>query len=310
MSSETSAEVQREAEVERAELVSTLDQLRENLKPANVVDEVMATAKVTTSDITDRVWQTARSNPIAAVFIGLGAAMILGVGQPLTSRLTKKDDGDSDYDQPYRRPHGSTYERQAGLGPAMQQGAASVQAWSASKLKSVGPQVAASASKVTDSASSWRSRAFQPPSSYASSARQGLASRPGDQAMSQYSRSRDQIAGSISRLLDEQPLVLAALGVAVGAAIGAAIPSTETEGQFMGDASASLKARAQELAQQEYAHLKETASNTLGDLKQTAADRGLSTDNVQGLIQDAGAKVRDAAHGVADHAADQAGLKS
>jgi len=128
--------------------------------------------------------------------------------------------------------------------------------------------------------------------------------------MSQYSRSRDQIGRSMSRLLDEQPLVLAALGVAVGAAIGAAIPSTEAEGRLMGDASVQMKTRAQELAAAEYAHLKETAGATVDDLKRAATDHGVSTENLTGLVQDAGSKVRDAAKEVTSHAAGSAGLQS
>jgi len=127
--------------------------------------------------------------------------------------------------------------------------------------------------------------------------------------MSQYSRSRDQITGSVSRLLEDQPLILAAIGVAVGAAIGAAIPSTDAEARLMGDASVQFRTRAQELAQAEYAHLKDTAGAAVDDLKKTAADHGLSKDNISGLVQDVGSRVRDHAQDVADHATTSAGLK-
>lgn len=296
MSSETSAEVQKEAESERAELASTLDRLRENLRPENVVDEVMANAKVTTSEISDRIMQSALNNPIPAVLIGIGAAMLIAAGEKFRSRGSAAH---VDYDRwtPRRTDH------VGGTGQA-------ATARLSSKLDALGSQASASASRIADSAASLRDQAKSTVTNYATSAREGLASVSGDQVMSQYSRSRDQMANSVSRLLDEQPLVLAALGVAVGAAIGAAIPATDAEARLMGDASASFKSRAQELAQAEYAHLKETASATLGDLKQSAADHGVSSDNLSDLIQDAGSKVRDAAHGVADHAAEAAKSQS
>lgn len=314
--SESSAEVQRKAERERAELVSTLDQLRENLKPANVVDEVMASAKITTSDITDRVLQIAKNNPIPSVIIGIGAAMLLGVGRIATRSSTKVEgwdyDGDagldqSDYAEPYRS---NLYGGSRLTEPSVADRAYSVGDKIQSGLHDRSNQLAASASHVAASAFALKDQVTSKLSSYASSARQGFSFSDEDTDMAQYSKSRDALGGTLSRLLDEQPLVLAALGVAVGAAIGAAIPSTETEGRLMGDASVNLKSRAQELAQEQYAHIKETAGATIEDLKQQAADRGVSADNLSGLVQDAGARVKDAAYDVAGHAADKSGLKS
>ena len=296
--SESSAEVQREAETERAELVSTLDQLRENLKPSNVVDEVMASAKITTAEIGDRVWEIARNNPIPAALIGIGAAMLLGVGQTLRSRAAATDhDWDDDGRFPRRGVNtaGSAFDDKTTGRSAI-----------AGRLRAADAKVSASAARVAESAHTLRDQA----SGVAGSVRQTMNSLSGDDTMNQYSRSRDQIGRSVSRLLDEQPLVLAALGVAVGAAIGAAIPSTETEGRLMGDASVQLKSRAQELAAAEYAHLKETAGATVDELKRTVSDHGVSAENLTGLVQDAGSRVRDAANDVATHAAGSAGLKA
>ena len=316
MSTDSSASVQLEAESERAELVSTLDQLRENLKPENVVDEVLASAKITTSEISDKIWQTAKNNPIPSVLIGLGAAMLLGVGGAVRSRAVSKDDwsyqGGSDVEIGYDRGGARDSEQRASGSALASLSRATETAKDrlVSQLRVVGSKASESTSRISDSAQALRGQAAQKVADYASSAREGLNSVSGETSMAQYNRSRDQVAGSISRLLDEQPLVLAALGVAVGAAIGAAIPSTEAEGRLMGDASSSVKSRAQELAQQEYAHLKETASSTVDNLKQAAADRGVSTDNLSGLIQDAGKTVKDAATDVTSHAADSAGAKS
>src|ERR1700712_4491049 len=81
----TPAEAEEGAEVARAGLADTLSQLRENLRPANVVDEVMTSAKVNATAITDQIWDTARKNPLPALLIGAGAAMILGFGQRVAS---------------------------------------------------------------------------------------------------------------------------------------------------------------------------------------------------------------------------------
>lgn len=48
------------------------------------------------------------------------------------------------------------------------------------------------------------------------------------------------LKGQFDHLLQEQPMVLAALGIALGAALGAALPSTHKEDQLMGARSDRL----------------------------------------------------------------------
>jgi hypothetical protein len=48
------------------------------------------------------------------------------------------------------------------------------------------------------------------------------------------------------RLIDEQPLILGALGIAVGAALGASLPRTRQEDRLMGEARDELLHRADE----------------------------------------------------------------
>ena len=44
----------------------------------------------------------------------------------------------------------------------------------------------------------------------------------------------------MQRMLDEQPLILGALGLAAGALIGALLPSTESENRSVGDVRESV----------------------------------------------------------------------
>ena len=292
---ESSADVQREAEAERAKLEQTLDRLRENLRPANMVEEVMAGSRVDTHDITDRVWKAARSNPIPSALIGIGAAMLLGVGKTVGFRKPAKRPEWTK--EGYRPPQAERLPRPvpAALGRP------------ASITSAPGTKASASAARVADSVKRLKADATRKADKNPQPARAGLLrSNRKDSAMSHYSRSTNQITSAISNLLDEQPLVLAALGIAVGAAIGAAIPTTDTEGRFMGDASGSVKRSAQELANDQLDHLKAKAGETFADLKQTVADHGVSSENLSGLIQDVKVKVKDAANDVATHPADAA----
>ena len=300
----SSAEIERDAEHERAELVSTLDQLRENLKPANVIDEVMASAKITTTDITDRVWRTARANPIPATLIGLGAAMILGVGQKVRSSAAAKD---HDWTSGRRFPQdGSTaYVRgeQSGAQRARST-ASSLQANISSQLDRVGQQASQAASKIAESASDFQQQASRQLTRYASSARNGLSSSSRDGVMNKSNRSHNQTNGRLSRFIDEQPLVLAALGIAVGAAIGAAIPTSDTESEWMGDASGSVKQAARDLAREQYSQIRDTAGQTIEEVKRSVAEHGVSTENLSDLVRDVGDKVQAGATQVGGKIAD------
>lgn len=81
----------------------------------------------------------------------------------------------------------------------------------------------------------------------ARSARQSL----GEQASDLRHTVRDRAESaqrSFEHLLHDQPLVAGALGVALGAAIGALLPSTDTEDEWMGEASDRVKQNARETA--------------------------------------------------------------
>ncbi|HEX6113280.1 MAG TPA: DUF3618 domain-containing protein, partial [Geminicoccaceae bacterium] len=72
--------------------------------------------------------------------------------------------------------------------------------------------------------------------------------RHGVRGAGQYGR---RAQSGFSHLLEEQPLVLGAIGLAVGAAIGAALPKTEVEDEWMGDTRDQLKDRARRMTREQ-----------------------------------------------------------
>ena len=261
----SSADVAGEAEGARAALSHTLDQLRDNLKPAHVVEEVVSNARIGASTIADQLYQVARDHPFPALLIGLGATMIFGLGARTMSSL-----------QPAPRPRPERTTRQR---------------VEAERLRL--SNVSALASAGSDpSLFSTNERGRVP---MASSNRRSNTRRP--TAVPEPSR--------LSGLLDEQPLIIAALGVAVGAAIGAALPQTRVENEWVGDSSTSVRRAASEAARHEIDELSDVVGRTAQNLKQAAADRGLSSDNVSGLVRDVGEHAKSAIHDVGTHASDE-----
>lgn len=270
----SSAEAEAGAEQARATLVGTLNQLRENLKPANVADEVMTNAKASASAVTDQVWDAARRNPLPALMIGAGVAMILGVGgragMARMPRAAPFDPVGTGAPLGSPRPLDPTRPAPARTGRLPVDRGSDLLAAANARLSDT---AARGVSAVRTAVNQVQSR--------------------GD-AMSYIPHSTGQVRGTLARLVDEQPLVLAALGVAIGAAIGAAIPQTDAENRLMGDASHSVRDAARDAAQQQVGHIRSAAQHAVDDIKQTVSDRGLNADNLSGLAKDVGDKAKAA----------------
>jgi hypothetical protein len=63
---------------------------------------------------------------------------------------------------------------------------------------------------------------------------------------------------TVANMLDEQPLVIGALGIAMGAALGAMLPSTAAEDRLFGQASNRVASKAKQVASEQYGRVKET----------------------------------------------------
>lgn len=278
--SDTVANAEADAEQARAGLVGTLNQLRENLRPGNVVDEVMTNARVNASAVTDQIWDTARKNPLPALMIGAGLAMILGVG---TRYATGSPAAGTRTVVP-ARPRDAVPE----FGATPTRGSAGPML--GDKVTAMAGAARQSGGALLDAANSTLSGAIGRGTSAASAAYSNA------KRSSPMSWSRRNVGASLTQLIEEQPLVLAAIGVAVGAALGAALPTTETENSLLGETSHSVKDAAQGLVQEQIAQVKSAASQAVDDIKQTVADHGVTAENLSGLARDIGDKAKSATY--------------
>ncbi|KQN48661.1 hypothetical protein ASE98_04550 [Pseudomonas sp. Leaf48] len=72
-----------------------------------------------------------------------------------------------------------------------------------------------------------------------------------------------QVVGDqLGRLLKEQPLMVAAAGIALGAMLGAALPSTATEQRYMGKTSAGLADKVKQQAREGFEAVRDTVTKT------------------------------------------------
>lgn len=77
-------------------------------------------------------------------------------------------------------------------------------------------------------------------------------------------KARSSVQENISWMLEEQPLVLGAIGLAAGAVLGAILPETEMENRTLGSARDELAETAKSMAQEKVEALKSMAGDVMG----------------------------------------------
>jgi hypothetical protein len=91
----------------------------------------------------------------------------------------------------------------------------------------------------------------------------------------------------VSFVLEDQPLLLAAIGLAAGATLGAIIPATPQENRLMGDARDKVAELAGDAAKQKLDEFGNAASEATERLKSAVKERaGLATEDLGELAKD------------------------
>jgi hypothetical protein len=119
-------------------------------------------------------------------------------------------------------------------------------------------------------------------------------------------RSGRDFGGSFTALIDDQPMLLGALGLAVGAALGAALPESETEDRLMGEASDAVKEKASEVATAGYDKAKAVAGSVIERASQEAEAQGLTAGEADNAMSDLAARIGSVAEAGKDAALEEA----
>jgi hypothetical protein len=151
--------------------------------------------------------------------------------------------------------------------------------------QSAGEYVSDIGESVAETASSYASSA----SSYADDVARATAERSGRLARQAQSSARD----TVSRVVQEQPLTVALLGVAAGVAVAAAFPTTDLENQTLGATGERLRDAAGRAGEQ----LKDAATKAGQRLAAAADERGLNTEGFKEVARDVGEAFSSALEG-------------
>jgi hypothetical protein len=285
----TSEQLEHEAEATRAQIASTLDQLRSRMTPGQMVDQLLDyTRDSGGGDFFRNFGRQVVGNPMPVALVGAGLAWLMaagrggradqnGGGHRRTNNATDETAGGSIVgasEEVRDAVRTATADASGTVADLSERAARRAQDWT-SRTRATAAQIG---ERVGDAASSFRETAGAAGTA-ASAAYDTVAerSRQGRDVMSRNARATSESAAAGGRhvlaFLQEQPLVLAGLGLALGAVLGAALPPTEAENRLMGDTSDAAKRGAKQFADEQIDKGKAIAEESLSAAKDEMTDQ-------------------------------------
>ena len=297
-------ELRRDAEVTRAHLTGTVEELRSQLTDtANHVREAVAPATIK-RQVTEYVRESgdnllhslqrrARENPLQAVAVGAGLAyplfnlmraipaplLLIGAGLALSRSTALRDATDQAMAE--ARDTGAEASDTARRTMQDMRETAGVRRRSRGGACHVGDgrdQQCCEGCDRLDQGQRATPRAKR-------------AARAFNAAGEKITTLASQTKQTLNSAYDQNPLLIAGIGLVVGAFVASALPSTRVEGRVFGDTSEKLRRRAADAAAQGLDTAKELANNVV----EAAADEGLSAEGLAAAADGITKKVRTVA---------------
>lgn len=261
-----SAQLQREAEAQRAGLSNTLGQLREGMTSSALSAELVGVLRDSSLSVVKSLADSARGNPGAALLIGAGLTMML-------TRTTSADVVSSASSALKAATAVGTDAAVAAAGTVKNAAGAAADT-ARSMAGQASDRVAGVTDKVTglvnETATSLKDRAAGTADALRGKANEQLdqakhvmadgketAEHLGEDATKLASDTRQ----AVSRLLEEQPILVAAMGAALGAIFGAALPVSQAERNVLGKVGAQAIDKGREVLET----AKETVTEEIAD---------------------------------------------
>jgi hypothetical protein len=309
--------LQREADAARVGLADTLGQLRDGVAPSALSGEAIALVKDSGLSILKSLADSARANPVPALLIGAGLTMLLTrttggdvMGVATSTLKNAAVTGAGAARSAAAGVAGAASSAASGIAGAASSAASGV-AGAALGAASSGAGAAKDAVKgaadrtansvrdaagtvsdrVAGTAASAHQTAVDSMASVKDKLQSGLASgkaefdarrqqagERADDLSDQAQTMAQQARQSFARLIEEQPILMAALGAALGAAVGAVLPLSQSEKDLIGSTGAkAVEAGRGALASAADVVRQEAASADLGAKMGQLADKVVQT---------------------------------
>jgi len=235
--------LEREINQTRNEMNQTLDALERKLSPGQLLDQCLNVFGKHGGDLAQNFGNSVKQNPVPVALTAIGIMwMMFSSGRSPSVNMY----GDS-----------STPDSSDTSNTSITSGATD-------KLKGTAETIRATATAAQKKLMSSKDTVIDAVS--------GVSNKAASGAQAQVRRARD----GFSSFLEDQPLMVGALGIALGAAIGAALPPTEQEDRLLGGVRDQTVSKVKEITRDTYDQVRETVKR---------ADEGVKADTGQ-LVSD------------------------
>ena len=318
----TSAELHRDLDRIRTEMDQTISQIEHRLSPNRLIDQALERMRGGPAVFAANLGRTVRRHPVpTAMFAaGLGWLLLAERGDKVGPRSSRhrataapyhlRDASESDLDTGSDR-----------LGAAPQRSGSYLQgdtkmsgSWEHSR-RSGWNLFGRRGSRSSYGSSSYGGSSYGSSSygsdygagSYGSSGYGeggnggGRLGQVGSAARHQVERART----GFEHMLEEQPLVLGAVAVALGAVLGATLPTSRVENRLLGPTREQLQHRAGDYARQQWEKAKEVALSAGAAAMAQAEEQGMSAGSMYEQAKDKVSRVAEAATEAAKEEAKQ-----
>ena len=233
------ATLEREINQTRNEMNQTLDALERKLSPGQLLDQCLNVFGKHGGDLAQNFGNSVKQNPVPVALTAIGIMwMMFSSGRSPSVNI---------YDD------SNTADRSDTSDP-------NVTSRATDKLKGTAETIRATATAAQKKLTSSKDSIIDTVS--------GVSNKVASDAQAQVRRARD----GFSYLMEDQPLIVGALGIALGAAIGAALPATEQEDRLLGGVRDQTVSKVKEITRDTYDQVRETVKR---------ADEGVKADTGQ-----------------------------
>jgi hypothetical protein len=227
--------LEREVNQTREEMNQTLDSLERKLTAGQLLDQCLKFFGKSGSEIGNSIGNCIKENPMPVALTATGIAwMIFGSGNRSARDYSAYTHNRIDYsdDGPL-----------AGMGEKLESTSTAARSQLASSKEAMKEGVNMATDTMKDTLKQTTGTVKE------------TVKRTTNTAQMQAERARE----GFNSLLEEQPLILGALGIALGAAIGAVLPSTEQEDRLVGEMRDKAMEKAKQLGGEAYERGREAA---------------------------------------------------
>ena len=279
------AEIEREVDERRRDLTDSVNALQNRLSVETIVDDIMKSVSKNGGEVSRNLGRTVRDNPVPLLLTGIGLAWLMASSNGSKQQTstydddrfdTLDDDAFRDFDEdPVSRDR--VYDTGSDVGT--ESGVSDTRSASSYPVGTTATRSSSFGSSSGDDATPGRTER----------ARRSVQ-RMGDDVGGRYDRARSgamqagsDIGDRASRFMDDQPLIVAALGVATGLAIGGLLPRSQMEDDAFGEQSDEAIAAARQSAGEQVDKARAVAgavadeAKTMGDEAAGGIDRQTSS---------------------------------